>query len=68
MEDYETALSKHYGDWHNYVIGSSQHMIRVMDATHPYTDYKDKVPPKKAETKTVSEETADSITGTTENV
>lgn len=68
MEDYETALSKHYGDWHNYVIGSSQHMIRVMDATHPYTDYKDKVPPKKAEAKTVSEETADSTTGTTENV
>lgn len=46
MKDYKTALDWHYKDWENtYVIGGSQHMIKLFDVEKSYGEYRDE-PPK----------------------
>lgn len=37
--DYELALTRHYGDWQEFVVGTGLHVIGIMDPEKPYTEY-----------------------------
>lgn len=44
MQDYKTALDCHYGNWHTYVIGGSQHILKTIDTEQSYEAYREPKP------------------------
>lgn len=39
FKDYEAALNINYGNWHEHIVGCSDHGGMIIDVDRPYTDY-----------------------------